>query len=312
MTPPIVISGTPPVLIRNESTEEAQKYLDLFKSFHIDHIDCARAYGLAEKNFGAAKYFEQGFTLDTKIKSMPGDLVPEKVHASFNESLSLLGVKKVNILYLHGPDRTTPFEATLRAINEIYQSGGFEKFGLSNYSANDIVEILAICDKNGWIRPTVYQGNYNAVTRKNEKELFPLLRKEKITFYAYSPLAGGFLLGNIKGKDQADKPGTRFNITDQYKNWYFKDSYFSAVNEFAEEVKKYNLTPAEVAIRWIMHHSILDGSLGDAVLVGGGSTLEGWVTNFTDYRKGPLPLELANYVTDMWKKVEKDAPDYHL
>lgn len=41
--------------------------------------------------------------------------------------------------------------------------------------------------------PTVYEGNYNPIARKPETMLFPLLKKYGITFYAYSPLAGGFL-----------------------------------------------------------------------------------------------------------------------
>lgn len=37
---------------------------------------------------------------------------------------------KVNILYLHVPDRETPFEETLAAINEEYKKGRFVKVGL--------------------------------------------------------------------------------------------------------------------------------------------------------------------------------------
>ena len=37
--------------------------------------------------------------------------------------------------YLHGPDRTTPYEETLRAVNELYKEGKFKRFGISNYMA---------------------------------------------------------------------------------------------------------------------------------------------------------------------------------
>jgi aryl-alcohol dehydrogenase-like predicted oxidoreductase len=59
------------------------------------------------------------------------------------------------------------------------------KIGISNYTAKGVEEFLSVCDKNGWTKPTVYQGQYNAVCRKRETELFPLLRKHGIKFYAY-------------------------------------------------------------------------------------------------------------------------------
>ena len=67
--------------------------------------------------------------------------------------------------------------------------------------------MLKICKENNYVLPTVYQGNYNAITRKNEDELFPLLKKEKISFYAYSPVAGGFFA--IKPNEKA-VPGSRY------------------------------------------------------------------------------------------------------
>ena len=35
--------------------------------------------------------------------------------------------------YLHGPDRTTPFEITMKAVDELYKEGKFKRFGISNY-----------------------------------------------------------------------------------------------------------------------------------------------------------------------------------
>ena len=37
--------------------------------------------------------------------------------------------------YLHGPDRTTPYEVTLKAVNELHKEGKFKRFGISNYAA---------------------------------------------------------------------------------------------------------------------------------------------------------------------------------
>lgn len=104
------------------------------------------------------KAASQGFLIDTKILSFfPGAHNPERIIASQKESFELLGVDKVNILYLHSPDRETPFIDALRTMNELYKQGKFEKLGISNYTASEVAEIVAICDKNGFVRPSVYQ-----------------------------------------------------------------------------------------------------------------------------------------------------------
>ena len=41
----------------------------------------------------------------------------------------------IEMWYLHAPDRTTPFEDTMRAVNELHKEGKFKRFGISNYAA---------------------------------------------------------------------------------------------------------------------------------------------------------------------------------
>jgi aflatoxin B1 aldehyde reductase len=48
-------------------------------------------------------------------------------------SLEALGAKKVDLWYLHAPDRSVPLEDTLKAVNELYKEGKFERWGVSNY-----------------------------------------------------------------------------------------------------------------------------------------------------------------------------------
>lgn len=47
--------------------------------------------------------------------------------------------------------------------------------------------MVGICNANGYIQPTAYQGIYNAVHRAVEPELFPCLRKFGISFYEFNP-----------------------------------------------------------------------------------------------------------------------------
>jgi aflatoxin B1 aldehyde reductase len=72
-------------------------------------------------------------------------------------------------MYIHGPDRTTPFSEALEAIVKEYRAGKFEEFRLSIFNAAEVEECVGLCRKNGWVVPSVYQGHYNAITRRGEK-----------------------------------------------------------------------------------------------------------------------------------------------
>jgi aflatoxin B1 aldehyde reductase len=37
--------------------------------------------------------------------------------------------------YLHAPDRSVPYEVTLKAVNDLYSEGYFKRFGISNFAS---------------------------------------------------------------------------------------------------------------------------------------------------------------------------------
>lgn len=53
----------------------------------------------------------------------PGDHSPEKLRAIFNTSLKLIAPYEARVFYLHAPDRSVPFEDTLREVNKLYKEG---------------------------------------------------------------------------------------------------------------------------------------------------------------------------------------------
>ena len=69
---------------------------------------------------------------------------------------------QVDVYYLHAPDPRVPLQDTLSGINELHQQGAFKRFGLSNFPAHQVEDIVAIAKESGFILPSVYQGNYNA------------------------------------------------------------------------------------------------------------------------------------------------------
>jgi len=293
-----------------------QSLLDSFKKHGHNQIDSARLYGqgTSEQLLGELNYAEQGFVLDTKINSFyAGAHKRENFNSSLQQSLTALKTNKVNLLYLHVPDRTVPLDETMETVNEAYKQGHFEHFGVSNLSPAEVEEIIKISTEKGYVKPVVYQGLYNLVSRTPETDLFPVLRKHSISFYAYSPLAGSFLTGEMS-KDHQPAALSRFDpnigLGQAYRGRYFKDSYFEALEKLKEVAAKHNITVQEIALRWIVHHSQLKAQYGDGVVIGG-TKLVNVERTLDALEKPPLPADVLQVVEDIWTSIKDAAPPSH-
>lgn len=292
-------------------TDDISGQLNVLERYGLNRIDTARIYGLgtSEVVLKDLKYEERGFVVDTKVKH-GAPLTEQNVLESIETSKSSLGTKQINILYLHAPDITTPIEETLKAINIEYKKNSFKEFGLSNFTVKQIEEIFDISRKNGYVLPTVYQGVYNLVSRNNEPELLPFLRKNGIRFIAWSPLAGGFF--NIK-RDQI-VPGSRYDpsyaVGGMYSNWYFKESLFTSLQKINRISQDNKISNVELALRWLFFHSQLKREHGDGVILGA-SRPDQLISNLESIRKGPLPTNVVNQLESIWQDVKTDAPAYH-
>lgn len=101
--------------------------LDRLPDLGIDHIDTAARYpdgynGRSEELFGLSGVGARGFVVDTKVmvkgRDVAGSLSLDAVRKSVPDSLERLKVSRVNTLYAHAPDPTTPLEEQVRALDE--------------------------------------------------------------------------------------------------------------------------------------------------------------------------------------------------
>ncbi|KAG8855169.1 hypothetical protein FRB96_007207 [Tulasnella sp. 330] len=234
---------------------QCQEILDAYFARGHTELDTARAYAggtteeyLSQMNLGSA-------TIDTKVAPhKAGDHRPPNLRRILKSSLQILGDhNKVRVLYLHAPDHSVPFKETCAEIDKLYNEGFFEIFGLSNYAAWEVAEIVGICDRFGYIMPKIYQGMYNAITRAIEAELVPCLRHFGIRLVIYNPLAGGLFSGKILSADDMVEKGSRFDDTAQqgknYRARYFRSAYFDALQKIKAVADKSNLTMTEIALR---------------------------------------------------------------
>lgn len=136
-----------------------------------------------------------------------------------------------------------------------------------------------------------------------ETELVHACRRYGIDIVIYNPLAGGLFSGKIKSKDMTPSDG-RFSDTarsgQMYRERYFKDETFKALQIVENAVEKHGLTLVETALRWCVHHSALkvkDGNDGVIIGVSNFSQLE---SNLAALQKGPLPQDVVDALDQAW------------
>ncbi|TIB73373.1 Aldo/keto reductase [Wallemia mellicola] len=305
--------------------ETVQEIIDIFGEHGHKEIDTARMYGggTSEEYLGHLQIHRKYdlsskiFPFDQSSNALSGGKNSVKhtakdIEEEIDTSLKNLGVKKLKIWYLHAPDRSTDYLETLRALDVQYKQGKFELLGLSNYASWEVAEIATLARVHDLVKPSIYQGVYSAIHRAVEPELFPALRKFGIGFYAYNPLAGGLLTGAVKLGGSVEE-GSRFDENRHqgklYRARYFNEGYSNALNEFIKLATKYSLSPAEVALRWLTHHSFLKKESGDAIIIGA-SSIKHIKSNLDDLDKGLLPEELAEEVAGLWTTLKPYANSY--
>ena len=285
-----------------------QEYVSVFRAHGHTTIDTSRRYstnapGTSEALLGTTDIAAWA-TIDTKVLSNPGDHSAEKIAQSIRESLAALKIPKIHIEYCHYPDRTQSLETVCSSMAKGIADGKMEHWGVSNYSIQEVQDILRICKGNSYPAPIVYQGHYNALSRKMEGALLPVLREANIAFYAYSPAAGGSFSKNssrMSGKGQ---------LSDFTRNTYgSSDALTNAIAHVQEVAAKNGLNGHEVALRWVMHHSALDAEKGDAMIVGASSPKQLDET-LKACAAGPLPEEVAAAVNGVWANAKATAPEY--
>ena len=250
----------------------------------------------------------KGCEIATKVNPKEGGLTPESIDHQLSTSLQRMSVDAVDLLYLHQPDLDTPILQTLQALDKHYQAGKFKRFGLSNYAAWQVAEIVGICEQRGYIKPVVYQGMYNALTRDVERELFHCLDNFDIAFYVYNPLAGGMLTGKHLNVSDTPPDG-RFSGNEEYQKRYWKSDYFTAVSEFKRTCQAEGIDPATAALRWLVHHSSLKNKNGDGIILGASSMLH-FESNLQALQQGPLPEAVVDTLNKGWEAARPDCIKY--
>ncbi|KAJ6512047.1 NADP-dependent oxidoreductase domain-containing protein [Mycena vitilis] len=307
MAPPQLIFGTANVGSVWTEPEDIKTLAQLLRDSNIHRLDTAARYpptnpGESQRTLGKHSLGSQGFAIDTKILAFTadgsGEMAPEAIEKSVTDSLEALRIKKINVLYSHRPDPSTPLETQAAALDDQFKLGRFKELGVSNWPQASLASFITLAEKAGGIRPTAAQYQYNVLARGAEKQFIPFLRRHNIRLVAFSPLAGGFLAGDAANFKEGNPAAAG------YRRWYIQPGMLAAVEKLTALSGEHSLPLPEAALRWLAYHSALQET--DAILIGASKVAQ-IQEAVRAVAAGPLPAALAEEIGAVWELCREDA-----
>jgi aryl-alcohol dehydrogenase-like predicted oxidoreductase len=213
----------------------------------ITLLDTADIYGNSEDLVGKAlKGRREGVVLATKF-GFVGDAIDgsaKHVREACEASLKRLGVKYIDLYYLHRVDPKVPIEDTVGAMAVLVQQGKVRHLGLSEASPETVRRASAV-------HPiAAVQTEYSLWSRDPDDALLPTLRELGIALVAYSPLGRGFLAGRFRTlQDLAPNDWRRGHPRFQGDNFAKNVAVVDHLRTLAREK---GCTPAQLALAWIL------------------------------------------------------------
>jgi aryl-alcohol dehydrogenase-like predicted oxidoreductase len=221
----------------------------------INHLDTAHVYGrngesesLIRRALGKRR---DEMIIATKCgvhyegESMVTDGRPEQLRRECEESLRRLGTDRVELLYLHSPDKNVPIEESAAALRELQAAGKTRAVGASNCSLEQFKAFHAVCPLSAVQLP------YNMLQREIEQQTIPWCRENNIAVTVYWPLMKGLLAGKLPRDGNLDPRDKRRSYPIYHADQWEKNQNFLEALRAAAALSGH--TVAQLVINWTIH-----------------------------------------------------------
>ena len=252
----------------SEFVKAVNRALDL----GVNCFDTAEAYGFGASERSLAKAlggrrkeavittkFGVGYQEAPKFR----DGSRKRVTESIEKSLKNLGTDFVDVYLVHWPDRNTPFDETMRALDDLVKAGKVRAVGLSNFRLEEIKTCMSAR------RVDVVQYCWNMFDRRMQTEIFPYCHDNGIGVMAYGSLAYGMLTGTFSEEmtfdkgDWRSKRGQLANLN-LFQHLFGPDHYLKnlrAVAELKTMAQRYGKSLPQFALRWTLSNPVVSTAL---------------------------------------------------
>jgi voltage-dependent potassium channel beta subunit len=251
----------------------------------INFFDCAEAYadgksevvmGQAIKKFG---WKRNDLVISTKINwgaafgDNPvnnGGLSRKHLIEGTEASLKRLQLDYVDLLYCHRPDRNTPIEETVRAMNYLINTGKAFYWGTSEWNAEEIAIAWQHANRLNLIGPVMEQPQYNMLTRdKVEREFALLYEHYGLGLTIFSPLKTGLLTGKYNDgiPDDSRIAKANDNYTKAQREKYGDKTWqeqIAQVRRLKPVADKLGCDQATLAMAWVIKNPNVSSAITGA------------------------------------------------
>src|SRR3984893_4146600 len=163
-------------------------------------------------------------------------------------SLRRLQTDYIDLYQAHTDDTTVPLQETLEAFGQLLKQGKVRAIGASNYSGPRLSEALDVSKNHGLPRYESLQPLYNLYDREDcETNLEPGCRENGLGVIPYYSLASGFLTGKYRSEADLAKSARGAGIKK-----YLNARGFRILEALDQTAKRYNSTPAQVSLAWLL------------------------------------------------------------
>ena len=239
----------------------------------INCFDTAEGYGMgaSERALGQALGSRRDeaivvskFGMNYRDKPNLRDSSRERALTTIDQSLKNLGTDWIDVYLVHWPDRTTPFEETMSALDQAVTDGKIRFVGLSNFKREEIEACMQVR------RVDVVQYGWHLFDRRMQREILPYCQENGIGFMAYGSLAFGLLTGTFTAATTFGKDDWRSRAGGNMMGMRLFDKLFGEASfptnlEIVEELKqlaaKHGRSLPQLALRWAVSHPAVSTSL---------------------------------------------------
>jgi aryl-alcohol dehydrogenase (NADP+) len=249
--------------------DKARSIIERALHLGITFFDTANQYsrGRSEEILGeVVKHRRDDLVIATKVffpmSDKPNDrgLSRLNIMRQIEGSLRRLDTDYVDLYQIHRWDYETPIDETLRALDDLLRAGKTRYTGASSMSAWQFSKALWTSEKLGLTRFISMQNHYNLCYREEEREMVPLCQDQGVGLIPWSPLARGFLTGKYTRGKPPDS--LRYRSDPFLAERYFVPEDFDVVEEVVKVAKEKGVTPAQIALAWLLHKGVVAPIIG--------------------------------------------------
>ena len=169
---------------------------------------------------------------------------------SVEQSLKRLGTDYIDLLWVHAWDKLTPYEETLRALDDVVRQGKVLYVGVSDTPAWIVSASQVYAELKGLSHYVGLQIEHSLIERTPERDLLPMADHYGLSVLAWAPLGGGVLTGKYTRQEgKKEKRDSKRASSNESRGRTSERNLKIArvVDEVADELRA---TSAQVAVAW--------------------------------------------------------------